>query len=492
MHRRQLLKLLGAGTLAAASGCQRRVTTNSASDLVRLDAIAQADLVVAGDVSALELVDAAIARFERVDAKLGTLVFSDFERARNAAKVAQGPLAGVPYLIKDLNAYKGMPLTRGSKLFGELIAENQTAFTNRIDATGVVVLGKSNTPEFGLLPSTEPTLHGPTRNPWQTDRTPGGSSGGSAAAVAARLVPAAQASDGGGSIRIPAAMCGLFGLKPTVGRFPDQGHGGQPWPISIKHAVTLSVRDSSLLLALTERNDGGDLLPVGFVQREKTKPMRIAMSLNSVFGAPDADIAAGIVETAKRLTDLGHEVIEVEGTPNLDEGFSKDFLTLWASGTYAVSQSVREQTGMPAEETGLLEPFTTSLAAYFATLPADALPKAIQGLAAYKQRTIEFLRQYDAWLTPATASTAPAIGEFAPTRQYDELLPAVSRFAAYTPAHNAAGTPAMSIPCGFNASGLPLAAQFATTPGGEARLLQLAYQLEEAHGWIDTLPPVHG
>ena len=491
MHRRALLQALAAGSITALTGCNRKVAVNAASQLTSLDAIAQAELVISGQLSAVDLVSAAIQRIEATNATLNAVIFQDFERALTQARTAAGPLAGVPYLIKDLNAYRDMPLTRGSKLFAKNTATEQTAFTDSIDATGVVVVGKTNTPEFGLLPSTEPLLHGATRNPWQIEHTPGGSSGGAAAAVAARMLPAAQASDGGGSIRIPAAMCGIFGLKPTAGRFPDQGHGDQPWPISIKHAVTLSVRDSALLLALTERQDSNDLLPVVYVQPERVKPMRIAMSLNSLYGAPDDDVAAGVQTTAQRLEAIGHEIIEVEQTPLLDEAFSDDFLVLWSAGTYQVAEQVRAQTGMPPEETGLLEPATLALARAFAQRPQGALPKALEGLARYQRTTIEFLEQYDAWLTPVTASVAPKIGAFSPTRDFDELMPAVSRFAAYTPTHNAAGTPAMSVPVGRNDAGLPLAAQLASSPGNEALLLQLAYQLEATHGWIDDLPPVH-
>ncbi|MEN7342038.1 MAG: amidase family protein [Pseudomonadota bacterium] len=488
MDRRDLLKAMSGGALALTLGCARKPAVNSEKDLLKLDAIAQADLVVSGKVSATELTRAALKRIEQLNPALNAIIFQDPERALIQAKTAAGQLAGVPYLIKDLNAYKGMPLTRGSKLFADFEPESQTAFTNRIDATGVVVLGKTNTPEFGLLPSTEPLLHGATRNPWDLSHTPGGSSGGSAAAVAARIVPAAQGGDGGGSIRIPAAMCGLFGLKPTAGRFPDQGHGDQPWPISIKHALTLSVRDSALLLALTERDDNPDLLPVGFVQPERVKPMRIGLSMNTMHGAPDQEIADAVLKTAARLADLGHEIIEIDGAPLLDEQFSDDFLVLWSAGSFSVAERVRQQTGVAAAQSGLLEPATVALAEQFAKRPKDALPRAIEGLARYQQSTIEFLNGFDAWLTPVTASVAPEIGVFAPDRAIDELMPAVSKFAAYTPAHNAAGTPAMSIPCGWNDDGLPLAAQISAGPGQEATLLKLAYQLEEAHGWIDRLP----
>ena len=491
MDRRTLLQMLAAGSLATIGGCSARHQANSAQDLARLDCIAQSDLVVSGSVSARELVAAAIERAEALNPKLNALTYTDFDRALAAADRISGPLAGVPYLIKDLNAYAGMPLTRGSKLFAEQLAEKQSPFTDRIDAAGLVVLGKTNTPEFGLLPSTEPLLHGATRNPWNLGHTPGGSSGGSAAAVAARIVPAAQASDGGGSIRIPAAQCGLVGLKPSVGRFPDQGYGQMPWPVSIKHALTLSVRDSALLLALTEQTDGGALLPVGFVEREKTPPMRIALSLASVAGDPQPDVERAVMRTAARLEALGHDIVITEETPLHDAQFSDDFLTLWASGAFSVARFVEEKTGTPAAQTGLLEPATLSLAAFFGKKRGDALDNAIAGMTRYRQSVIDFLDGYDAWLTPVTGSAAPQIGFMAPDVDYDTLMERVTRFAAYTPTHNAAGTPAISIPAGLNDGGLPIGIQLSAGIGQEARLLQLAYQLEQAAPWIDTLPPVH-
>ena len=492
MDRREVLRLLAAGALAASTGCSRRETAPSAADLAGLDCIAQADLVASGTVTARELVEAAAARIETFNTQLNAITFTDVDRALAAAGEAEGPLAGVPYLIKDLNAYAGMPLTRGSKLFEEQVADAQTPFTDRIDAAGLVVLGKTNTPEFGLLPSTEPLLHGATRNPWNPAHSTGGSSGGAAAAVAARLVPAAQASDGGGSIRIPAAQCGLVGLKPSVGRFPDQGHGDQPWPISIKHALTRSVRDSALLLALTERTDGGPLLPVGFTVRERMTPKRIAVTVSTVYGDPDPAVIAAVERTADALEALGHELTIIESeTPLLDTAFGDDFLVLWASGAAAAVRHVEEKTGTPADQTGLLEPATIALGRIMNAKPATALERAIEGLARYKDDVDTFLSDYDAWLTPVTAGPAPELGFMAPDVPYETLMGRVQRFAAYTPTHNAAGTPAISVPAGLAPSGLPVGVQLATRIGGEALLLQLAYQLEEAAPWADALPGIH-
>ncbi|MEL6868547.1 MAG: amidase family protein [Pseudomonadota bacterium] len=492
MNRREVARLLAAGTLAAATGCRARPTVNSSDDLIHLDAIAQADLIVAGEVQAQDLVRSAAQRIQTVNPKLNAIIYTDTDRALARARASNGLLGGIPYLNKGLSAYKGMPLTRGSRLFAQTIASDQSAYTDRLDAAGVVVMGQTNTPEFGLLPSTEPLLHGATRNPWNLNHTPGGSSGGAAAAVAARLVPAAHASDGGGSIRIPAAQCGLFGLKPSHGRFPDQGYGDQAWPISIQHAVTISVRDSALLLALTERADNSALLPVGFVQPERVQQLRIALSLNAAEVTPDNDVAQRVAQMANTLESLGHEIIPVEQTPLMDERFDDDFLTLWASGAHAIAQQVTRTTGMPASDSGLLEPFTLGLATWFAEQPANTLRDALDRLRSYQARVRTFLSAYDAWLTPVTASAAPPVGYLAPDVSYDILLPRVRRFAAYTPLHNVAGTPAMSIPAGFSQTGLPIGAQLAAAHGNEALLLALAYQIEATSPWAQQLPPVHG
>ena len=491
MERRELLRLLAAGGLAAATGCRARSDSITRDSLGRLDCIGQHDLVVSGLLSARELVSAAIDRIEAVNPTINAVIHHDYERALSAADAARGQLAGVPYLLKDLNAFADMPQNFGSAAFRDFVPTSQTAFTDRIEAAGLIVIGKTNTPEFGLLPSTSPTLHGPTRNPWNINHTPGGSSGGAAAAVAARLVPAAQAGDGGGSIRIPAAQCGLFGLKPTQGRFPDQGTGDQPWPISVKHAITLSVRDSALLLALTEVTAGGAWLPVGFVGRERLRPMRIALSFTTTEGAPDEDVRAAVQASADALSDLGHTIVPTEETPHADSAFGEHFLTLYGAGAHNTVSGVRERLGDGADDNALFEPATLALAEEYLRRPQGALNAALDWFPGFQARMDGFFEDYDAWLSPVTASAAPEIGFLDPAVPYRTLTERVRRFAAYTPAHNVAGTPAMSVPAGRNEAGLPIGAQIAAARGAEHRLLQLAYQLEEAMPWRNTLPPVH-
>jgi amidase len=459
-----------------------------------LDAIDQAALVKSGEVSAVELIDAAIGRIETINPKLNAVVTDTFDRART--RVLSGPAGGrfwsAPYLLKDLTPYQGARYTRGSNLFRNAVADSHDPYVDKIEAAGLVVLGKTNTPEFGLISTTEPLALGAARNPWNTDHSTGGSSGGSAAAVAARMVPAAQSSDGGGSIRIPACQCGVFGLKPSRGRHPHRPATATSWPISIRHAISNTVRDSALILALTEHGGGATLPPVGFVSPARTKKQKIAVSLESGVGAlPHPDVRKGVEGAALLLEDLGHDIVVTEDTPLRDPSAIDHFLVHWASFAFSVVDDLESRSGKSAADTGLLEPWTIGLARHFRSRPSGALPKAVQEFGVTAGKVADFFEQYDAWLCPVTASPAPRLGEQAPTVEFQTLLDRVVRFAAYTPIHNVAGTPAMSVPFGHSKAGLPVGVQISTRVGGEARLLQLAYQLEEARPWSGRLPPVH-
>ncbi|MEL7310069.1 MAG: amidase family protein [Pseudomonadota bacterium] len=491
MHRRDVLRLIAVGGLAAASGCGARRPAVSATSIADLDCIDQNDLIVTGAISKSEAVASALERIDSINDQLNAVITRDDERALERARVATGALAGVPYLLKDLNAYRDMRTTMGSALFRDHVPDSQSPYTDRIDAAGLVVLGKTNTPEFGILPATAPKLHGPTRNPWNTKHTPGGSSGGAAAAVAARMVPAAQASDGGGSIRIPAALCGLFGLKPSAGRFPDQGYRNRAWPISIKHAITRSVRDSALILALTENTEGGPLLPVGFVTPEAPKRLRIAVSTSTHSGPATQDVSTAVLRVAETLRQRGHDIEAVEKTPHHDPDFNRHISALWGHGVFGIVQQVEADSGIDAENTGLLEPATITLARRFAALPGDALQSALDYFSIFQKETADFFDTYDAWLSPVTHSVAPRVGYMDPAMDFDTLTDRVTEFARFTAHHNVAGTPAMSVPAGRSSNGLPIGVQLAAKVGDDALLLQLAYQLEEMNPWAQELPPVH-
>jgi amidase len=493
MQRREFLSALASGVFFTTIGCANRHRVVP-EDLALLDAIDQAMLIEQGEISAIEVIEAAIARIAQINPQLNAVVTEIFDQARMRAQsgIASGRLWGVPYLLKDLTPYKGVRYTRGSNLFRNAIADSHGNYVDKTEAAGLIVLGKTNTPEFGLISTTEPLALGATRNPWNLEYSTGGSSGGSAAAVAARMVPAAQSSDGGGSIRIPACQCGVFGLKPSRGRFPFRRATTTSWPISIRHAVSTSVRDSALILALTEQGEGANLPPIGFVSQEKPVRRKIALSLmNGYSEFPHSDVAKAVETAAQLLEDLGHDIVVTEHTPLADQTATGHFLIHWASWAADIVEDVEKQMNKPASETGLLEPWTIGLANYFRSKPTNALPEAIQAFRISTEKVAKFFEQYDAWLTPVTSSAAPRLGEQAPTVEFDTLLERVVRFAAYTPLHNVAGTPAMSVPFTRNKDGLPIGVQLSTHIGGEALLLQLAYQLEEARPWAFDLPTVH-
>ena len=312
-------------------------------DLAFLDATAQAELVRRKEVQAIELVEAAIERIERLNPELNAVVTKMYEQAHAVAtgELPDGPFAGVPFLLKDLGApYDGVRMTLGTNLLRDFVPSHDSEFVARLKRAGLIILGKSNTPEFGLLPTTEPHLFGPCRNPWDTNRTTGGSSGGSAAAVAAGLVPMAHANDGGGSIRIPASCCGLFGLKPTRARNPlGPDFGDLMSGLVIDHAVTRSVRDSAALLDATSGPDVGDPYWAPpperpFLQEVGADPgrLRIASTTTAATGVPvHADCVSAVRDAVALCADLGHEVVEAAPTVP-GELVAQAFMTVWSVG----------------------------------------------------------------------------------------------------------------------------------------------------------------
>jgi amidase len=453
----------------------------------RMDATAQADLVRTGEASALELVDAAIARIEALDPAINAVVVRSFEQARQQAsgRLVSGPFSGVPYLIKDLDDLTGVRTSHGSRLHAAHVAERTSGHVQRSLGAGLISMGKSNTPEFGLLGTTESLLLGPCRNPWNIDYTPGGSSGGAAAAVAAGMVPFAHATDGGGSIRIPAACCGLFGLKPSRGRLaPSEVGSGAD--ISVQHCVSRSVRDSAVLFAATEYTGSDAALPaVGFVAGPSGRPLRIAFSTRTYTGAaphPEVEIAAQ--RAAALCAGLGHHV--EPAAPVVDgERFLEAFMTIWSSGAASTLADVRRQGLEPAD---VLEPWTMGLAEFFLQRPESAVTEALRHFEQMRQIYAAFLSRYDVILTPTLSAPPVRIGEQAPTVDFATLYDRVLDWVAYTPIHNAAGTAAMSVPLAWSADGLPIGIQFAAAQGGERTLFELAYQLEAAAPWAHRWP----
>ena len=494
MDRRDFLKASLAAAAWAAGGCvdagQRLPRAAGGVDsLARLDGIGQAELVARGELTAAELIEAALRRSAALDGSLNAIVTKSFDRAlaRAANGPIGGPFAGVPYLLKDLTDYAGVRCTQGSRLFAERISADTPPFVQRSEEAGLIVLGKSNTPEFGLLPSTESLALGPCRSPWDVLRSTGGSSGGAAAAVAAGLVPLAEASDGGGSIRIPASCCGVFGFKPSRSRMLADASGTSAGDLDVHHCVSRSVRDSALLLALTERSDtAASLPPVGYVSGPAPRRLRIALSTRSTLGEePDPEVRAATEAAGRLCAELGHAVSE--GAPDVSgETFSEHFLTRWAQGP---AQLVEQLTAAGSGSAlALLEPWTLGLAEEFSRKPLGSLQAALSYFAALERTVDEFFAGVDVWLTPVLATPPPPLGELAPDVPFATLRERCIRYVSYTPIHNVAGTPAMSVPLAWSAGGLPIGVQFAARRGDEATLLGLAYELEAARPWAGRWP----
>ena len=470
------------------------------AELSSLDATALADLVRSRSVSPLELVEATIARIEQINPSLNAIVTPMYDQARAiAAQPVSGPFAGVPFLLKDLLAsYAGVRLTCGSRFLKDFVAPSDTELVSRFRRAGLIVVAKTNTPEFGLLPTTEPELFGPTRNPWALTRTPGGSSGGSAAAVAAGIVPMAHANDGGGSIRIPASCCGVFGFKPTRARVPLSPTCGDVMSgLVVEHAVTQSVRDSARLLDAIAGPDLGDPYwapPLRRVLAEETGTdpgrLHIAFTAAAPTGvAVHPDCVAAVQDAAALCAELGHEV--TEAAPKLDgERLVHSFTAVWAAGTAWTIDSIAQTTGLkPTPEQ--FERFTWNLAERGRRITASEYLLAVQALQLEGREIARFQQTYDVWLTPTLAEPPLPLGTL-PTA-VDDPMPTLMRataFVPFTPLCNASGQPAMSVPLFWNEAGLPIGTHFVGRFGDEATLFRLAAQLEAARPWANRRPPI--
>ncbi|HUE59589.1 MAG TPA: amidase family protein [Acidimicrobiales bacterium] len=486
------------------------------ADLQWIDATETADLISRKEVTALEVVEAAIARAERLQPKLNFLVTDAFDNARERAGGMTGaderaPFPGVPFLVKDMYDVAGLP-TRWGARFGPLLppAAANSPQVDAYQAAGLLVIGKSALGEIGFLPTTEPLVSGPTRNPWDLDLSPGGSSGGSAAAVAAGVVPFADAADGGGSIRIPASACGLFGLKPSTGRLVGHQDAAGGYPLTVEHCLSRSVRDSAALFAFMERNDLPAGLPrVGAVVGPSKRRLRIALIAESLGGRnPEGEVASALDKTAGILDRMGHRV-EATSYP-FDAGpIMADFSVLYATAALGVRDLVAGVAGAEPDET-LLEPFTLAMAAVAAALPAGALEEtksrleavvplydslfghsllghSLLGQSAPEQSAPE---QFDLVLSPVTLTPPIPIGYIDGGVPFDELVTRIGGYADYTVLHNIVGAPAMSMPLHWTADRLPVGLQFAARIGNERTLFELAYELEEAEPWRDRRPPI--
>ncbi|MFQ5520955.1 MAG: amidase [Candidatus Methylomirabilia bacterium] len=470
-------------------------------ELSFLDATAQAELVRKKEVKAIELVDAAIERIERLNPNLNAVVTPMYDLARRAASgpLPDGPFAGVAFLLKDFLAeYAGVRFTEGSAFLRDYVPDHDSELVRRYQRAGLIVVGKTNTPELAIGATTESRLFGPAHNPWDLGRTPGGSSGGAAAAVAAGLVPMAHANDAGGSIRIPASCCGVFGLKPTRARNPLGPHYGDVFSgLVAEHAVTRSVRDSAALLDATSGPDLGDPYWVPpparpFLQEVRADPgrLRIALTTRTFLGTKlHPDCLGAVREAAGLCAELGHEV--VEAAPEIDgELLWRGFTAVLSAGFAWAIEDWRRRTGRtPTVES--FEPFVWAFTERGRRLSAPDYLLVLQDLQRVTREVARFFVDYDVWLTPTLGEPPVPLGTF--KFSADDPLKLRRRVAAFSPftyASNVTGQPAMSVPLFWNAEGLPVGTHFVGRFGEEATLFRLAAQLEAARPWAGRRPRV--
>jgi amidase len=471
-----------------------------------LDACGLAQLVRDGQVSPLELVDDAIARIEKVNPELNAVIRTRFEQARGeaAGELPPGPFRGVPIVLKDLVcATAGEEIHEGMRVLKQAryVAPHDQELARRIRAAGFVVVGRTNTPELGILPTTEPQAYGPTRNPWDLTRSTGGSSGGSAAAVAAGMVAVGHASDGGGSIRIPASECGLVGLKPSRARVslgPDYGDvmGG----LVCELAVTRTVRDTATFLDAVAGPAPGDpyaapaaVRPYRDELEADAGHLRIGLQTDAFGGSvvthPDCVRAAE--EAGKALEALGHRVEHTHVSALDDPEFIGAFLLVWSAGTaYELDTNWPAKLGraIGADE---VEPLTWALAELARGASAAEFLNARQRLQVISRRVAEwFAAGFDLLLTPTIAEPPPLLGEFdSPPDNPQHGLWRAASLVPFTPPFNAGGQPAISLPLWWNAQDLPIGVQLVAPLGGEDLLLRVGAQLERARPWVDRHPP---
>jgi len=476
-------------------------------DLAFLDATAQAELVRSGQVSPLELVDAAIERIERLNPRLNAVIHERFDQARAEAQgdLPDGPFRGVPFVLKDLDGYSaGDPYYGGTKFLRDhdWRPAHDSYLTERFRAAGLVCVGRTNSPELGLVPTTEPETYGPTRNPWDTGRSTGGSSGGSAAAVASGMVPLGHAGDGGGSIRIPASECGLVGLKPSRGRHSLGPEAGESWGgLVARLAVTRSVRDTAALLDAVQGAMPGDPYTAPpprrpYVDELGADPgsLRIGLRVDApaAVGDPHPDAVAAVESAAALLESLGHRV-EVGSPAALDDPeFVAYFINAYNSWVARDLERLGQAVGTPVTEADV-EAGTWALAEAGRQVSATDYLAAVEYMHDFTRRVAGWWDGgFDLLLTPTIPEPPPVLGEFSGTP--DNPLVGLFRSAEivpFTAPFNTTGQPAVSLPLHWNADGLPIGVQLVSAYGREDLLVAVSAQLEAAAPWADRRPPVH-
>jgi amidase len=495
-NRRQLLRsagILSAGAMIAGPGC---ATTRSIGDYSQWDATEMGRLVRSGHITPTELLNEALARLAKWNPLLNAVVLNHEEFAR--AEIAggrSGPLSGVPFLIKDLNTYIGGTVTtEGSRFFKDAVAEQDSFLVERYRQAGLVIFGKTATPELGKSTVTETLLWGETRNPWNLDYNPGGSSGGSAAAVAAGIVPVAHGNDGGGSIRIPASICGLFGLKPSRFRTPLGPDNGDGSGLTVQHVISRSVRDSALLLDVSRGPESGGYGSIRAPKRPYTEEvgrrpgkLRIGLMKAPVIPVPVHPECIAAVENAAALcVSLGHEVEEVTLPINAMEAYLAAGSLLFLNSNLSISK--REQQLGRAMTEGDLEPINWARYQRYKKVSAQELNAARSLQVKVHWQIAEFMRNYDVILSPTLPLPPAKVGEMGPKQSIELVDKKASMYSMFTLLYNFTGQPAMSVPLHWSAEGLPVGVQFAGRYAEEDLLFRLAAQLEEAQPWAHRRP----
>jgi amidase len=490
-------------------------------DYANYDGLGLAQLVREKQVKPSELLEEAVRSIEQLNPQINAVIHKMYDLARQAAEndLPDGPFSGVPFLLKDLTmAYAGVPLRSGCRFHDHYVPDYDSELVKRYKAAGVIVLGKTNAPEYGLAPTTEPVLFGSSNNPWDLSRTTGGSSGGSAAAVASLMVPLAHASDGGGSIRIPASCCGVFGLKPTRGRTPLGPAMGDAWHgLNCEHVVSRSVRDSAAMLDATAGPDVGAPYYAPpparpFLKEVATDPgrLRIAFTADPLLPGPvHKDCIEGLKATVTLCQDLGHQVIEA--APKLDgHAFVRAFFTMVCGETRATIDEAAHMLGRKATAAKFeVETWATGLIG--TKISAADFARALRYLKLSARQVGQFFEEYDILLTPTLARPPVVTGELQlkgaeafsmkllsrinaarilrMVAKSGSLAEQVFEFFLFTPLFNATGQPAMSVPLHWNDEGLPIGMQFVGRYADETTLFRLAGQLERARPWFDKVPP---
>jgi amidase/6-aminohexanoate-cyclic-dimer hydrolase len=463
------------------------------------DAVGLADLVRSKQVSATELLDEAIARTAKVDPQINAVVVKHYDYARRQIEngLPNGPFTGVPFLLKDLDLLAGTRTTFGATILKDFVADHSGTLAQRFVDTGVSIFGKSASPEFGLMPTTESRLFGPTRNPWNLDHSAGGSSGGAAAAVAARILPVAHASDGGGSIRVPASASGVFGMKPTRARNPLGPDRGEGWGgLAVGHVVSISVRDSAVMMdAIHGAEPSSPYVappPIRpFAQEVGRDPgqLRIAFTDLSPHGDTiDPEIAAAVREIAHLLAGIGHHV--EERAPPLAADPASAITTIVSSNTALTVRLIGQRLGRELTENDL-EKLTLAMARNAKNTSSTDYVAAQLSAFQISRGLATFFEHCDVFLCPTLCSPPVRIGELnTMSDDLSQIWTILRRYMPGTSMFNMSGQPAMSVPLAWNKAGLPLGMMFASKLGDEGTLFRLAGQLEQIRPWKDKRPPV--